>query len=324
MPRSIVLSQGNVGAGPKLADEIRHTPGVGSVATLRLGTGRIDGKTVQAIGIDPVTYPRVATFDWSTGSDDSVTGHLADGRTLIANGVFAASNGVKAGDRLVFETPAGPKNYRVIGVGSDYLNAKLSTVYISQENLAKDFNQTNDLLVLANLLPGADRAAVEKKLGTITGEFPAFRLYTSTTWRAEQQAIFDQTLGVFYVLIAALALPSLLALLNTLAMSVLARTREIGMLRAVGSTRRQIRRMVMAESLLLTAIGTSFAILSGVWLGYALVVAMNSYGWPMPFDFPFAGILVTIAVGLGFGVLAALIPARSAARLNIVDALHYE
>jgi putative ABC transport system permease protein len=324
MPRSIVLSQGNVGAGPKLANEIRHTPGIGPVASLRLGTGRIDGKAVQAIGIDPVVYPRVATFDWATGSNDSATGHLADGRTLIANGVFAAANGVKAGDRVVFETPAGPKQYRVVGIGSDYLNAKLATVYISQENLAKDFNQTNDLLVLANMLPGADKAAVERDLQSITGEFPAFRLYSSKTWRAEQAAIFDQTMGVFYVLMAALALPSLLALINTLAMSVLARTREIGMLRALGSTRRQVRRMVMAESLLLTAIGTSFAIFAGVWLGYALVVAMNSYGWPMPFDFPFAGILATIAIGLIFGVLAAMIPARSAAKLNIVDALHFE
>lgn len=324
IPRSIILSTGNVGAGPKLANEVRHVPGIGSVATLRLGTGKIAGRTVQAIGIDPVVYPRVATFDWAGGSNDSATGHLADGRTLIANGVYAAQNAVKIGDRVVFDTPTGPKTYRVIGVGSDYLNAKLSTVYISQDNLAKDFNQTNDLLVLADLLPGADRAAVERRLQTIVQEFTAFTLYSSKSWRAEQQAIFDQTIGVFYVLIAALALPSLLALLNTLAMSVLARTREIGMLRAVGSTRRQIRRMVMAESLLLTAIGTSFGILSGVWLGYALVTAMSSAGFPLPYYFPWAGILVTIAVGMGFGVLAALIPARSAAKLNIVDALHFE
>jgi putative ABC transport system permease protein len=82
--------------------------------------------------------------------------------------------------------------------------------------------------------------------------------------------------------------------------------------------------MVMAESLLLSAIGTAFGILAGVWLGYALVDAMRTVGWPMPYFFPWAGILLTIAVGLGFGVLAAYIPARSAARLNVVDALHFE
>jgi putative ABC transport system permease protein len=324
IPRSIVLSQSNVGAGPKLANEVRHTPGIGSVATLRLATGKIAGNTVQAIGIVPTDYARVASFEWAAGSSESAVAELDLGRTLIANGIYAAQNGVAAGDRVIFETPAGPKTYRVAGIGSDYLNAKLSTVYVSQDNLAKDFNTTTDLLVLANVLPGADRAVVQKDLDAIASEFPAFRVYSSTAWRQEQQAIFDQTIVAFYVLMGALALPSLLALLNTLAMSVLSRTREIGMLRAVGSTRRQVRRMVMAESLLLTSIGISFGIIAGVWLGYALVGAMNSAGWPMPFFFPWAGILATIVVGLLFGVLAALIPAHSAAKLNVVDALHYE
>jgi putative ABC transport system permease protein len=111
---------------------------------------------------------------------------------------------------------------------------------------------------------------------------------------------------------------------NTLAISVLARTREIGMLRAVGSTRRQVRRMVMAESLLLSAIGTALGIISGVWLGYSLVLATNSSGFIVPYSFPWDGIIATVVIGLSFGVIAALIPARSAARLNVVDALHFE
>ena len=96
------------------------------------------------------------------------------------------------------------------------------------------------------------------------------------------------------------------------------------MLRAVGATRRQIRRMVMAESLLLSVIGTALGAISGLWLGYALVTAMGAVGWQMPYSFPWSGLIATVVVGLVFGVLAALGPARSAARLDVVAALHHE
>jgi putative ABC transport system permease protein len=324
IPQSIVLSQGNVGAGPRLAEEVRHAPGMGAVSTLRLATGKIDGAEVQAIGIDPVQYPKVASFEWATGSNELAIQQLSSGRWLIVNGIYAAQHSVTVGERLVFDTPNGSKVYHVAGIGTDYLNAKLSTVYVSQDNLARDFGVTSDLLIMANRLPSADPVALKTKLDAIVANYPAFRLYEAAEWRSSQLAIFNQTIGLFVVLVLALALPSLLALVNTLAMSVLARTREIGMLRAVGSTRGQVRRMVMAESLMLSVIGTAFGILAGVWLGYALVQATTSVGWPLTFSFPWGGIAVTIVVGLSFGMLAALIPARSAARLNVVDALHYE
>jgi putative ABC transport system permease protein len=295
-----------------------------TVTTLRLGQGKIDGAAVQALGIDPATYAKVASFEWAAGSSQEAIAQLSQGRWLIANGIFASAHKLVVGQSVTYETPNGQKTYHVAGIGNDYLNAKLSTTYVSQDNLARDFGAMNDLIIMGNLAPGADKAATRARLQTIVADYPAFKLYESSSWLAEQLNTFDQTMGIFYVLGAALALPSLLALVNTLAISVLGRTREIGMLRAVGSTRRQVRRMVMAESLLLSAIGTALGIVAGVWLGYALVEATISVGWPMPYFFPWAGILLTIAVGLGFGVLAAYIPARSAARLNVVDALHFE
>jgi putative ABC transport system permease protein len=127
-----------------------------------------------------------------------------------------------------------------------------------------------------------------------------------------------------YFLFAILALPSLIAMLNTLAISVIERTREIGTLRAVGATQAQVRRMVLTEALLLAAIGTAFGLLAGLYLGTILVGAMVAGGFPMPYAFPVAGLLVAIAVGLLFGALAAVIPARQAARMEIVQALRYE
>jgi len=324
IPQSIILSQGNVAAGPRLAEEVRHAPGIAAVGTLRLGRGKIDGGDVQVIGIDPKTYPRVASFEWGPGSNEAALGQLASGRWILANGVYASQHKVTIGERLTVDTPNGPRDYFVAGVGNDYLNAKLSTLYVSQDNLARDFNVTSDLLIMANKQPGADASLLKAKLNAIVADFPAFRLYEAKQWRDEQNATFDQTMIIFYVLMIALALPSLLALVNTLAISVLSRTREIGMLRAVGSTRTQVRRMVMAESLLLSVIGTVLGVIAGVWLGYALVLATNSSGFIVPYIFPMDGVVLTVVVGLVFGVLAAIMPARSAARLDVVEALHFE
>ena len=324
IPGSIVLQEGNVAAGPRLGAELRAVPGVASVTSLRVANGKLDGSDVQVIGIDPAEYPKVASLEWNGASDAGAFGQLASGRWLIANGIFAAQEGLVPGDAVELQTPNGRRTYFVAGIGNDYLNAKLSTIYVSQEFLARDFATTNDLMFLLNRTPGADAGTVERALQRVVDDYPAFSLHSTQEWRAEQQRTFDATLGIFYGLIAVLALPSLLALANTLAISVLGRTREIGMLRAVGATRRQVRRMVMAESLLLTLIGIAFGVIAGLWLGYALVVAMSNVGWEMPWSFPFDGVVATIVVGLVFGVIASVAPARSAARLDVVEALHHE
>lgn len=324
IPQSIVLGQGNVAAGPRLAEDVRNVPGIAAVSTLRIAQAKQDGGDVQVIGIDPDTYLKVAAFDWNAGSSDAAVSQLRTGRWLIANGIYAAQHNLVVGQAIVLNTPNGARTYHLAGVGNDYLNAKLSTLYTSQDNLQRDFNVTADLLLMANRTPGADEAETTARMNRIVANYPAFRLYESQTWRAEQMKTFNSTIIIFDVLVAALALPSLLALVNTLAISVLARTREIGMLRAVGATRRQVRRMVMAESLLLSVIGTGFGAIAGLWLGYALVAAMGAVGWQMPYSFPWSGLLATVVVGIVFGVLAALGPARSASRLDVVAALHQE
>ena len=112
-------------------------------------------------------------------------------------------------------------------------------------------------------------------------------------------------------------------MVNTLTISVLERTREIGMIRAMGGTRKQVRRIVVAEALLLAVVGTAFGVLSGMYLGYVIVNALAMI-FPMTYSFPLGGILAGIAIGLIFGALAAVIPARQAAKLQVVEALRYE
>lgn len=324
MPPSLLMSGGNVGAGPELAERIRGTPGIAIVTTLRMGTSEANGAALQVIGIDPVTFPQVSGLDFSAGDEAEAYAALGAGRAIIINGVFALQSRVRVGDVLTLRTAEGEQDYRVVGIGMDFMNAKLATGYISQANLAADFHQTTDLLLMANKTPEADLATVHNALETVIRDYPIFTLFDSAQWRASQRNMIAGAMNSLYVVVVALALPSLVALVNTLVINVIERTREIGLLRAVGGTRRQIRRMILAESLLLAATGTAFGILAGLWLGRVLVGALQVAGFTLPYYFPFGGILFTIAVGLLFGVLASLIPARQAARLDVVRALQYE
>ena len=196
---------------------------------------------------------------------------------MIVNGIFATSNGVKVGDKLTLKTPSGNQVYTVVGVGFDYLNAKIQTGYISQSNLAQDFNSSTDLLLLVNRTPDSNEAAVTASLQAIVKDFPAFSLINSSEFKAEQMNLFKMVMSVFYVMVFMLAVPGLIAMANTTSINVIERTREIGMLRAVGSTRTQVKRMIFAESVLLSALGTTMGILVGLFLSDLSVESRHLY-----------------------------------------------
>ncbi|RPI92076.1 MAG: FtsX-like permease family protein, partial [Chloroflexi bacterium] len=153
--------------------------------------------------------------------------------------------------------------------------------------------------------------------------YPQFKVVSGADYYASMQAMGGAAFSGIYILFAVLAFPSLIAMVNTLTIGVLERTREIGMIRAVGGTRKQIRSIVVVEALLLAAIGAAFGILGGLYLGYVFVSGIKII-FPMGYFFPLSGILAAAVIGLLFGALAAIIPARQAARLEIVQALRYE
>jgi putative ABC transport system permease protein len=180
------------------------------------------------------------------------------------------------------------------------------------------------MLFLVDLKANADRAAAYQALQAITQSYSSFTLMDSQSFKLSQTKALNEAMMVLYILEFALILPALVAMINTLAINVMERTREFGMLRAVGSTRRQVGRMVLVESLLLALLGTSLGILAGIVMGYWIVAGMNTSGFVMPYYFPAGGIFITLAVGLLFGILAADVPARRASRMEIVTALRYE
>ncbi|MBM4460785.1 MAG: FtsX-like permease family protein [Chloroflexi bacterium] len=333
VPPSVSIWEGDVGATTILADKIRSVPGVGTVTTWRYaqseiptssarGTGAVE---ISMLGIDPPTFREISGMDFTEGNPDQAYAALTAGRAIIVNGILAVQAGLKAGDTVTLATPQGQTDYRVAAVGGDVLNMKINTAYISQANMRQDFNKAEDIFVQVNMAQGADPAAVEARLKTIVEDYPQFRFVATREYLAEFGKQFDAMFAGVYVLLGLLSIPSLIAILNTLAIGVIERTREIGMLRAIGAARRQVRRMVVAEALLLAAIGTAFGLLSGLYLSYLMVAGMSASGvFRMAYSFPLASILAASAAGLIFGVLAALFPARQAAQMEIIKALRYE
>ncbi len=322
IPPSIALWNSNVGAHAGFADQLRAVEGVEAVSTLRFAGSIANGQAVSLMGIDPATFPEVSGLHFQEGSESAYQA-LADGHALIANSAFVTAAGAQVGDMLELITPNGPVEYRLVAVATDFLNVKITTAFISQADMQADFGTTEDVFIQLNLAPGADRAAADASIRAIAVDYPQFKIISGKTYFQSMKSQMDAAFAAMYFLLAMLALPSLIAMLNTLTIGVIERTREIGMLRAVGATRKQIRTMVLAEALLLAAIGTAFGILGGLYLGYTFVSAMASI-FPLGYAFPLTGVLAAIAVGLLFGALAAIIPARQAARMNVVEALRYE
>ena len=338
LPPSLGLWGSDVGLGRDFEQRLARTPGIGAWASLRYASSRLvgvrpsakslggegDETALQVLAFDPATYPKVSALTFEQGGP-SAYAELTQGRNAIANPILANGAGLKVGDSVQIRTPEGPRAYRIIAIGNDYLAAKINTLYISQRNLQADFHKDEDILVMANLQPGANREEVKARLDALLEDYPQVTMHWGSEWRAEQKSVFSQYIYALYLILLVLVVPSLLGLINTLAIGVLERTREIGVLRAVGATRRQVQRLVLAESAILAAAGAAFGMLAGLALGYALTALLAAtMTASFRYSFPLAGLIAALAVALLMAVVASLLPARQAARLQIVKALQYE
>jgi putative ABC transport system permease protein len=324
VPPSVATWGLSVGANPDLAGELRATDGVDVVSTLRFAASQTDGQAISVLGVDPPAYQATSGLTFIDGDQASAFQQVGAGRAMIVNGLLASAAGLKIGDTATLLTAEGEAPYTVVGIASDYLNAKIATAYISQANIAADFGREEDVFFQINLRAGADAAAAEAAFKEALKPYPQFKLIAGQAYIDQNMQLFDAMFAGMYAMLIFLAIPSLIAMVNTLAIGVIERRREIGMLRAVGATRRQVRRIILVEALILAAIGVAFGLLAGLYLGYMATSALSAFGFPMEYVFPASALLVAIAAGLIFGVLAALIPARQAAGLPIVSALRYE
>jgi putative ABC transport system permease protein len=324
MMPSLVITNDTIGAGPDLAETVKRIRGVEELTTLRqIDTLDADGIGIRLIGIDPLKYGQIAGLSFIEGDETAYT-QVENGNAVIINGRFASQFGAKLGDRIALEGDHGLVEAQVVAIGLDYLNMKLPTVYIQQTALTREYGVRNDAFLLVNHEPGADLEQLEEDLQAAIQTYPGFGIISREELRASQETVTrGGTIGM-NIMLSLLAAPALLGLANALGINVLERTREIGMMRAVGAKRRQIRRMIVAESVLLCLMGIALGVVSGIMLSFVMTGVLEFAGLNIPYNFPGVGVLTAIAAGLICGILAALIPARRASDLQIVAALAYE
>lgn len=326
IPPSVGLWSSDIGADARLTERLRGVDGVGDVSTMRYAGSAVGEQSISLLGINPQVFPKVSGLHFQQGIEFLAYQELAQGRALIANGAFLTATGAKVGDTVQLTTPRGKLPYRIAAMASDLLNVKVTSAFISQANMQTDFGVTEDVFLQFNLKPGlatADVATAETQIRAIAADYPQFRVIAGKAYYGQLQTIMDAGFSGMYFVLALLALPALIAMLNTLAIGVIERTREIGMLRAVGATKKQIYTIVMAEALLLALIGAVFGIACGLYLGYIFVSGLGTI-FPLGYTFPLSGIVAAFVIALLFGALAAIVPARQAASMNVVEALRYE
>lgn len=324
MPQAISVYDNVVGADESLAARLRSLPEVETVGTLRYATSTANGQSFQVLGIDPQEYPRVASFEFSEGEPEAAFAALGTGRNAIATSLTLRTLGVNVGDEVVMQTAGGPQPYRIVAVANDLLTFKIAAVFVSQANLQADFNKAEDIMLMIALTPDADKAAVFAQVEQIAQDYPQFTPHLTGEYRDELLETSNSAFSFFYGIAFLILLPAALGLLNTLTINILERTREIGVVRAVGGSRRQVRRIVTAEALLLGVFGAAMGVLAGVVMSYGFISAFSTVGWEMPYSFPLIGIIAAVVVGVLLALFAAILPARSAAKLDIIRALQYQ
>jgi putative ABC transport system permease protein len=303
---------------PAAAKAVAGVPGVETSTGLAQDSARSFGKKISVDGVDEKRIASVFGFDWDKGSDDSYA-ELASGGAIVTD-KFAEDHDLALGDRFAVTALKGDKvGLSVAGISKPDKFNPLGTgeVTIARSAYDKAFTAERERYAFVSA-DGASRPALEKALAA----FPDVKLQSKAEFQTDQSAWVDQVLGIFYVLLGLAVIVSLFGIVNTLALSVLERTRELGMLRAIGMSRRQVRRMIRHESVVTALIGAVLGIAVGLFLARLATVALSDEG--LRFAVPVASLVVFTVVAAVAGVLAAIGPARRASRLDVLKALQYE
>ncbi len=296
---------------PEVADRLRAVDGVQAVTQERFGQALVGGTETLVAAVDPSTLDRTLALDYSAGSGTGLSG-----AGLLVDEPTAQARGWDVGDTVEMVTATGQSARLTVG-GVFAANQALAPAVVSLETFTATGGAELDRYVYLDVAdPASVRAAVESALDP----YPVVTLKDRDEFAGEQKGQVDQILLLINALLVLSVLIAVLGIVNTLAMSVLERTREIGLLRAVGMTRGQLRRMVRLESVLISVYGSVLGLGLGAVIGTGLARALSDQGIS-ELVVPGGRLALFLAVGALIGVLAAVWPARRAARMEVLDAI---
>jgi putative ABC transport system permease protein len=314
-----VTAQNNFSPIPIAAgDAAAGTPGVTAWANVRGGDAQVLGQVIQATAVNP-EGSTIFNLKWTDGSNAVIKNLGADG--AFVDDDYAKKRLLDVGSPITLTAPNGEQLPLTIkGIFDPPTGGSpFGRVTISTSAWDKLYDQPENLYTFVQMKGGetdANKAALETQLA----DFPNAKVQTKQEFIDNQISGLNAILNVLYVLLALSVIVSLFGIVNTLVLTVFERTRELGMLRAVGMTRRQTRRMIRYESVITALMGGVLGIVLGIVLGGLLVARVDFIVFALPIGQLVVFALATILVG----VIAAIFPARRAARLNVLEALQYE
>ena len=297
---------------------VRKVPGVTVVSGVRAGTARAFGSNINLTAVEP-NVARVIKIDWQDGSQQ-VTAQLGSDGAFVDKD-YAKAQHLHVGSPLTVETPNG----RVLHLKLDGITnppkggSPYGDVTISQSLFDSLYQNPQNLFTLLKINGGVTAANTRALDGALSG-FPDAKVQNRTQFINNQLSGLNTLLNLLYVLLSLSIVVSLFGIVNTLVLTVFERTRELGMLRAVGMSRRQVRRMIRHESVITALLGAAFGIPLGILL--ALMVG-GAIGFSA-FVIPVGTLIIFVIAAIIAGLIAAIWPARRAGKLNVLEALSYE
>jgi len=314
-----ITAQNNFSPIPtSAAAAAESAPGVKEVASVRTAEALVYGSPEFITAVTPNAASALA-LDWKEGSQ-SVLADLGSDGAFVDDG-FADDHNLSVGSPISIMTPAGTElDLTVKGIFDPPTGGSpFGPVTFSSETFDANYADPQNLYSFVTMQGGVTDANTEALEDSLAG-FPNAKAQTREEFKDNQIGPLEAILNVLYLLLALSVIVSLIGIINTLVLTVFERTRELGMLRAIGMTRLQVRRMIRYESVITALIGAVLGIALGIILGGLLVWRIDF----IAFALPVTQLLVFAVAAIVVGIIAAVFPARRAAKLDPLQALQYE
>ena len=269
-------------------------------------------------------FPWIDAINPSSDESGSRLFYAAAPSTLVSEN-FVKKTGKKTGDRIEIETPTGRHTFQIVGVIRDFASPD-GVLYFSRDVYKRLWKDNLVTAIAVSAAPGVDPAELKRNIENSVGKRYGVIAVLNTELVKQLVQIVDEGFAFNVAIQAAALLVGLVGLMNTMLISVIERTREIGLFRAVGMTRRQLGRMILFECFFQGAFGAMVAMILGGFISYLWIMGTlsNLLGWVIHFFFPLESAWRVFAAGLGVAIIAGVIPALRASRLEIRNALDYE